>query len=47
MKIQGFVLGLDELFFGFDLFYGGDEDGDFHGLAIGLIFFRIEFLRYL
>ena len=47
MKIEGHILAIDELCLGFYMAYGGDEDGEFHMLTIGLLIFQVSFYRYL
>jgi len=47
MEIEGCFLEFDELFLGFDMYYGTDgEKGDFHCIAIGFLIFQIAFYRY-
>ncbi len=44
--IEGVFNGPDEMDIGFHMYYGSDENGDFHAMTLGLLFFSITFYRY-
>jgi hypothetical protein len=46
MKIEGYILGIDELMLGFNMSYGQDEYGKFHQIEIGLLIVSISFIKY-
>jgi hypothetical protein len=47
MKVEGYLLGIDELMLGFSMNYGHDENGDCHIISFGLLIFQLDFVRYL
>lgn len=46
MEIEADFLDFDELFLGFDMYYGTDEKGDFHCTSFGFLIFQIAFYKY-
>lgn len=46
-KIEFNTLGLDELMFGLNMYYGEDANGTFHAIELGVFFFSVSFLKYL
>lgn len=47
MQIEGHFLEPDEIEIGLSMNYGKDDNGDFHMITLGFIFFSISFIRYL
>lgn len=47
MKIEFSFLRPDELDVGIHMFYGGDDDGEFHVVIFGFIFCSVSFYKYL
>lgn len=46
MQVEAHFLNIDELFLGFDMYYGADENGEFHCVAFGILIFQLAFYTY-
>ncbi len=47
MKVEGYINNIDEIDIGLSMYYGSDDNGNFHCIQLGFVIVTVCIFRYI